>query len=152
MASIELYSEIQPQVLHYTVHATPGSFEAGDLVTVDATGGVKIASTNVVFLGIARTDTSGEGGSGKIPVELIDPNAIYVVRLSSAGTDTTTGATDTIIGDAVGFSAFTAGAQVVTDTATASAYVVGRDQRDASGTVGGRILIRFYGTALTAQY
>lgn len=149
MASVELYSGTDPQVLEYSQHATPGSFKAGDLVTVDNTGLVKIATAAVTFLGIARKDADTIKGY-KIPVELIDPHAIYTVRWSTTGTVTATSTTQ--IGDAVGF-VFTAGAHVVSDSLTASAYTVGLDPRDAStGIAGGRLLIRFYGTALTAQY
>ena len=150
MASVELYSGEPGPVLDYAQHATPSSFKAGDLVTIDSTGGIKIASAAVKFLGIARQDADTVAGQ-RIPVELIDSNAIYSVRISTTGSDTTTGTSDTALGDAFGF-VFTAGAHAVSDTLTASVYMVGIDDRDDTGTVGGRILVRFYGTALTAQY
>ena len=147
MASIELYSGVAPQVLDYTLHVTHGSFLAGDLVHVATNGKLQVADTQIKYMGIARMKAGDTLGTSKIPVELINVNSIYSVRLTDAGTDTTTGVTDTCIGDGFGFN-FTAGAQTVADTITADVYCVGRDSRDTSGTVGGRLLVRFLGTAL----
>jgi hypothetical protein len=147
MASVELYDGMNPEVVGFDVHATPNSFKAGDLVTIDATGGVLLATAAVTFLGIARTDTSGVGGTGKIPVELINPNSIYVIRWSTTGTVTATSTTQ--LGSGVG-TTNAYGAHTWSDTLTSSAYIVGLDPRDGdTGAAGGRLLVRFYGTALT---
>lgn len=157
MASVELWSEgSPPQVLEFTQHVTHGSFSAGDLVSVASNGKLRIAQADTAILGIARKKyTSDTLGTAKIPVELISTNSIYSVRITDTGGDTTTGATDTLIGDGMGFiNITTGGSQVVGDTSgdSAVAYCVGRDPRDDSGTVGGRILIRFKPAALMEQY
>jgi hypothetical protein len=141
------------QVLDYYQHDTPG-FVAGDLVTVDSAGLVKVASADSAVIGIAREDADTSDTNKKIKVELLDINAIYSVRITDSGSDTTTGATDTIIGDAIAFSNMGTGAQVISDTAgdSAVAYVVQRDPRDTSGTVGGRFLVRFKSNVLAEQY
>ena len=143
MASIELFSGTDPQVLEYTQGATP-AFDAGDLVTVDSTGTILIASSDGVYLGIARKDSDTVAGY-KVPVELLNANSIYSVRLATTAVgDTCAAASTTLIGDGVGVVQFTRSAQMWTDTSVLSGVVVGLDPRESTtGVVAGRILVRF---------
>jgi len=142
MASVELYSETVPQVLTFPEHATSGSFSAGDLVKIATNGKVQIA-TDGVITGIARRGYSGTENTVQ-EVELIDPNAIYSARYKASAT------AQSLAGDCLDFT-FTVGGHTLNETsATTDVYCVGLDPRDAVGTSGGRLLVRFFGTLLTA--
>lgn len=146
MASIELYSGTDPQVIEFEQQTATPAFDAGDLVTCTSAG-VVIASTDGEYLGIARTksDTTVTNPNKKIRVELLNANSIYSVRLATTAVgDTCAAASTTLIGDGVGVVQFTRSAQMWTDTAVASGVCVGLDPRESTtGVVNGRILIRF---------
>ena len=142
MASVELYSETVPQVLTFPEHGTPGSFSAGDLVKIATNGKVQIATAGVVT-GIARRGYSGTEDTVQ-EVELIDPNAIYSARYKASATS------QSLVGDCLDFT-FTVGGHTLDESsATTDVYCVGLDPRDAVTTSGGRLLVRFFGTLLTA--
>jgi len=135
MASVELYEGMNPQVVWYFEHGTPSSFEAGDLVKVATDGYIQIATTVSDILGIAREKYTGST-THKVPVELINPNSIYVVRYS--GTPTRA-----LVGDEAGFNALTKAAHTITATET-GLYIVGLDPRDGdTGIASHRMLVRF---------
>lgn len=142
MASVERHDGGEPNVVGVEEHATHGSFEFGDLVKFASNGKVQIATAGAID-GIARKKYTGTENT-IIPVELIDANGIYSVRYKASATAVS------LRGDCVDFT-FTAGEHTVDESgADTDAYVVGFDERDAIGTSGGRLLIRFYGTLLTA--
>lgn len=142
MASVELYSETVPQVLSYPEDTTSGSFSAGDLVFIHTNGKIRIATAGVIA-GIARSGYTGDADTLH-EVELIDPHAVYSARYKASAT------AQTLVGDCLDFT-FTVGAHTLNESsATTDVYCVGLDPRDALGTSGGRLLIRFYGTLLTA--
>jgi len=131
MSSVEHWAVPSPRV----VPAKEGAgqtYKAGDLVKFSA-GYVVIATSNAIS-GIARKDWSVSAADTE--VELIDPNGIYSVRLGTATTHA-----QTLVGTIMDFT-FTAGAHVLAD-GTTDVYVVGTDPRDAVGTSGGRLLVRF---------
>jgi len=144
MASVVAYTGLAPQIVEIQENdsASANDWYAGDLVKADGDGELVIATTNVI-LGIALKAATGTDNT-EIPVQLINPNEIYVMKYA-----TTTAETE--IGDSRGIT-FTAGAHVVaTDSGTPGAldvYVVGLHPDDAVGTDGGRLLVRFEGNVL----
>ena len=131
MASVERYTPGNPVVVKGLEGATQ-TYKAGDLVKFSA-GYVVIATSNAIS-GIARKDWSAS--AAECEVELIDPNAVYSTRLGTATTHA-----QTLVGTIMDFT-YTAGAHVLAD-GTTDVYVVGLDPRDAAGTSGGRLLVRF---------
>lgn len=139
MASVELYSEVNaPQVVKMPEDATPGSFAIGDLVKVHTNGKVRMADAGHIT-GIARRGYTGTENT-PIEVELIDPANIYSSRYKASAT------AQTLVGDILDYT-FTAGAHTLDEgSATTDVYCVGLDPRDAEGTSGGRLLVRFLGS------
>jgi hypothetical protein len=141
--SVTSYTGLNPQVIEIQ-EASGGSaldFYDGDLVKTSS--GELIIATAGAILGIARKTATGVD-STKIPVELINPNEIYVGNYTASAT------TEALIGDLVDFT-FTVGAHTLDESAASTdAYCVGLHPADAVGTSGGRLLIRFLGSALTA--
>ena len=134
MASVELISG-NPIVVKATEHATDGAWKAGDLLIIGTNGKMQIATAGAIYA-IARSDASGTENTVH-EIELISFDNVYSARYSG----TTSVA---LIGDCVDFT-FTAGAHTLSESgATTDAYVVGLDTRDAVGTSGGRLLIKFY--------
>jgi hypothetical protein len=142
MASVELYSEVNaPQVLPFPCHATDGTFSAGDLVQIATNGKVQIATAGSIS-GIARTAYGAE--NKVINVELIDPANVYSARYKASATS------QSLVGDCLDFT-FTVGGHTLDESdAATDVYCVGLDPRDGAAT-SGRLLIRFYGTLLTAD-
>jgi len=142
MASVERVDGGEPQVLTFPEHATDGSFEVGDLVKIATNGKVQIATAGAIS-GIARTKYTGTENSD-IDVELIDLNGIYSARYKASAT------AQSLAGDCLDFT-FTAGAHTLDESsADTDVYCVGLDPRDALGTSGGRLLIRFLYSLFTA--
>ena len=134
----------EPQVVELPEHGTPGSFKRGDLVKLASNGKVQIATAGVI-LGIAQRDYTGTENT-LIPVDMIDSQSLFVARYTASST------TQSLVGDCVDFT-FTAGAHTLSESsATTDAYVVRLDPRDAVGTSGGRLIIRFKSTLLGAQF
>lgn len=136
MASVEPYTGLAPQTILCQEGATSGSFTKGDLVKTDSSGQVVLGTAGKIF-GIAENGYTGTQGT-VVPVTLINYNEIYSIANKAAATNQNLVG---IVADMV----YTAGAQNV-DTA-ANTYkeveVVGFDPRDAIGTSGGRLLVRF---------
>lgn len=141
MASVELKSG-NPQVVQIQERAAAVANEwyAGDLVKTDANGELVIATAGAI-LGIARRAAQGVD-STKIPVELISHDNLYVVKNTAAAT------TESLIGTTADFT-FTAGEHYVTTGGTTDVDIMGLDPRDDLGTSGGRLVVRFLGTAIT---
>lgn len=138
MASIERYTPGNPVVVIGEEGGTTQTFKAGDPVKFSA--GYVVVATEGVMNGLARRKASGTQ-STNIEVELFDPNAVYSARLSTSVTHA-----QTLVGTNVDFQFTTPGSMVLED-GTCDAYIVALDPRDAIGTSGGRVLIRFhYGT------
>ena len=128
-------------VVNLPEHATAGSFVAGDLVNV-AGGKVRILQSDQNIFGIALGKASGTADTD-IPVEVISPDKVYVAQA-----DTTTAVTQ--VNNDYGLNIGTAGNMSVDigDTSTTSVVVVDLDPRDAVGTNGGRLLVKFTTAAL----
>jgi hypothetical protein len=142
LASVELKSG-NPQVVQIQ-EAAAGSandFYAGDLVKTNTDGELVIATAGAI-MGIARRAATGTA-STEIPVELISADNLYVAKYKASAT------TEALVGDVVDFT-FTAGAHTLDESAASTdADVVGLDPRDALGTSGGRLVIRFDPNAIT---
>lgn len=143
MASVELYSGLNPQVVDIQ-EAAAGSandFYDGDLVKCDGSGELVIATAGAIQ-GIARKTATGTA-STEIPVELIDIHSIYSARYKASAT------AEALIGDILDFT-FTAGAHTLDESgATTDVYCVGLHPFDSVGTSGGRLLVRFLYSILT---
>ena len=135
MASVVAYTGLQPQVLNFLEAASAGAFKDGDLVEIHTTGKVKIFTTGDL-VGIARRDAQTATNS-VIPVELINPNEIYVV--TSSGTTN-----QNQVGLQLAFDDFTAGAHTAAETVSTSGELtmVGLHPDDGA-MASGRILVRF---------
>ena len=144
MASVVAYTGLAPQVVE-NEEASAGSandFYDGDLVKADANGELVIGTAGA-FLGVARKTATGTA-STKIPVDLINLAEIYVVRYKASAT------AEALIGDCLDFT-FTASAHTLDESsATTDVYCVGLHDGDAVGTSGGRLLVRFFATAIDA--
>lgn len=145
MASVELYSEVNaPQVLPYPEDATHGSFSAGDLVFIHTNGKIRIAVAAGGITGIVRSGYTGTADTIH-EVELLDVANVYSVRYKASAT------AQTLVGDCLDFTMTVGGHTLDESGATTDVYCVGLDPRDSLGTSGGRLLVRFYGTLLTAS-
>lgn len=138
MASVEWYAGNRIRPIK-GFEGTGQTFHAGDLVDLDTSGNVIIATAGNIQ-GIARQHATGTNGS-LIDWEPIACDGIYV---ASYHTDETAQA---LIGDCLDFT-FTVGAHTLDeDSATTDCYCVGL--RDPAGTASGRLLIRFPYTLFT---
>jgi hypothetical protein len=139
--SVVAYTGLAPQIVEIESDAATAAFYLGDLVKCSS-GELVIATTGAI-LGIAKK-ASVTGNDQKIPVELINPQEIYVIKYY-----TTTA--ETLIGESRAIT-FTVDAHVVAaDSGSPGAldvYIVGLHPDDAEGTDGGRLLVRFEGTIL----
>jgi len=142
--SVELYSGVESQVVEVQEAASIAAnvWYDGDLVTT-ASGLVSAVASTGAIAGIAGATCTGTDYT-KLDLFLIDPAAIYVMRMAS--TDYSARA---YIGEAHGLT-FTAGAQriLLSAYATPDVVVVGIHPSDkhADGSTGlaeGRILVRF---------
>lgn len=137
MASVLLYSGLNPQIIEGQEGATSGSFAAGDLIKTDSGGQWVLAATGVCH-GIAKTGFTGTQGT-KFSVELLDPSSVYVMHHKAAALN------QNMVGLACDL-VYTYSAQNV-DTAVNThkeVTVVGLHPNDiASLPSGGRLLIRF---------
>ena len=122
MASIEIWAA-DPKVV--TIANASGAFTAGDLVQLDTSGEVKIAAAGKCH-GIARKTSTGSS-STYIPIELLDPNGLYVVDYATG-----TATTEALIGDLVTISSATSGAQTFTNSSGAEALVVALHPEDGA--------------------
>lgn len=141
MPSVWLLSG-NPQVLDFPEAATQtGLWADGDLVDLSSSGLVQ-AGTAGNFIGICRKTATGTT-STKIPVELLDPNALYVATYSGT-------ITQALVGDLLDFT-FTVGGHTLLETfATTDVYCVGL--YDAVNTVSGRLIVRFLGALFTSAF
>ncbi len=141
MPSVTLRPGLGVETIPCEEGSSAGSFEIGDLVAFDSNGQVVIATSGVID-GIAETSATGTQ-SITIQVNLIDPNTIYIANYKSAS------ATQTLVGDCLDFT-FTAGAHTLDESgADTDCYCVGL--ADPEDSTSARLLIRFYGTLMTAS-
>ena len=143
MASVVAYTGLAPQIIEVQENdgATALDWSIGDLVKCDGDGELVIATQGII-LGIALKAATGVDNT-KIPVQLINPNEIYVMKYS-------TSTAENIIGEMVSVT-FTKSAHTCTTGGSAGTdafYIVGLHPDDALGTDGGRVLVRFAFTAL----
>ncbi len=142
MASVVAYTglQLQPVEIQEAAASSANDWYAGDLVKNDTSGELVIATAGVI-LGVAKDPASGTA-STEITVELLNLNEIYVVKHTTSITG------ETMIGDCLDFT-FTAGAHTVAVGGTTDVYCVGLHPDDGA-LISGRLLVRFYGTLLTA--
>lgn len=134
MASVVSYTGLAVQVLEFEEGASPGNFADGDLVETDSSGQIVIATAGDI-VGIARDGYTGTQGT-KIPVELINPNELYV--MTSGGTTN-----QNQVGLMVDIT-YTAGAHTVGTTAGSADEVTIMQLHPADGAVAsGRVIVRF---------
>ena len=146
MASVVAYTGLssQPVGIQEAAASSANDWYAEDLVKANSSGALVIATAGVI-LGVAGAPASGTA-STVIPVSLLNINEIYVVRYKASAT------AEALIGDCLDFT-FTASAHTLNETgADTDVYCVGLHPSDAVGTSGGRLLVRFYGTLLTANF
>jgi hypothetical protein len=126
-------------------HATPGSFEVGDLVKIGTNGKVQIVSSDQNIYGIALDKYTGTENTD-IHVEKIDTSHTYVAQA-----DTTTAVTNQ--GSDYGLNIGTAGSMSVDlgDESTTSVFVEKLDPRDETGTSGGRLQVKFLSAVLDSN-
>lgn len=118
------------------------TFDRGDLVTLDTSGYVIVATAGSIY-GIACKDASGTTGAN-IEWEPICFDAIYSAHYKASAT------TLALVGDCLDFT-FTIGGHTLDESgATTDVYCIGLDYRDDLGTSGGRLLVKFYGAMATA--
>ncbi len=141
MASVEYYAgpRVAPLI---GVEGATQAFHPGDLVTIDTSGYVIIATAGSIA-GIARQHATGTTGAN-IEWEPICADAVYSAKYKASAT------AQSLVGDCLDFT-FTVAAHTLDESgATTDVYCVGLDPRDAVTTSGGRLLVRFFGTLLTA--
>jgi len=141
--SVQLYSHGDPQVVDaYESSGSANDWYAGDLVKLDTNGQVVIAAAGQhIIAGIARKAATGTQGT-KLELELIDPNAIYVMRAEASTTPLQANVGD--IWDIV----FTPGAHTLNASAGTDGviYIVGLYPETAAN--GTRVLVRFSTTKI----
>jgi hypothetical protein len=136
--SVMAYGEYTPQVVEaQEASGSANDWYENDLVKLNGSGLTVIATAGIIG-GIARKRATGTANT-KYELELLDPNAIYVIRAEAS---TATALVN--VGEAFDIN-YTAGAHYVDTTATSNkeVYIVGIHPGDAVGTSGGRYLVRF---------
>ncbi len=142
MASVEYYAgpRVAPLI---GVEGATQTFHPGDLVKIDTSGYIVIATSGAIS-GIARQHATGTTGAA-IEWEPICADAVYSAKYKASAT------AQSLVGDCLDFTTLTVGAHSLDESgATTDVYCVGLDPRDAVTTSGGRLLVRFYGTLLTS--
>lgn len=141
MASVQYYAgpRVAPLI---GVEGATQTFDAGDLVKIDTSGYLVVATAGAIS-GIARSNATGTTGAA-VEWEPICADAVYSAKYKASATS------QSLVGDCLDFT-FTIGGHTLDESgATTDVYCVGLDPRDASGTTSGRLLVRFYGTLLTS--
>lgn len=147
MASVVAYTGLVPQVVEVQERAagSANDWYAGDCVQVNSSGEliIAVAASGLIF-GVAQKTCTGTA-STEIPVDLLNVSEIYVVRYHTDATS------EALIGDCLDFT-YTAGAHTLEESsATTDVYCVGLHPNDGA-VASGRLLVRFYGTLLKAQF
>ena len=141
MASVEYYAGPRTGPIRGQEGATQ-TYEAGDLIKLDTNGYVVVATAGAIN-GIACKDATGTTGA-VAEWEPICFDAIYSAKYKASAT------ARALIGDCLDFT-FTIGGHTLDESgATTDVWCVELDPRDAVGTSGGRLLVRFYATMNTA--
>ena len=117
------------------------AYKVGDLVQFETAGRIIVATAGSIS-GIATTKAKGTADT-VTSVELLSPDKVYIAYYKASAI------TQALIGDCLDF-VFDVGAHYLDESsATTDVYCVGL--YDPVGTVGGRLLVRFYGTLFTAS-
>jgi hypothetical protein len=139
MASVELFDGLHPHTLNFQEGASPAGFLIGDLVKLDTSGQVVLATAGKV-LGIAQKSYTGTQAT-LIPVDVIDFDDFYVMSVAAASV---TAQAD--VGQEANVT-FTAGAQTIAAADDGLECIIfGIDPRFAVGTTGaagGKYIVRF---------
>lgn len=143
--SVVLYDGVSAPTIQVQEGTTSGSYVIGDLVKMDTTGRI-ILATNGIIAGIACMDYTGSVGSAGDTqfMELINFNALYLITTASA-----TATAQAHIGEVSNLT-FTAGEHsVATPTGAAGeVYIVGIYPGDLA-VAGGRLIVRFNASDIT---
>ena len=132
--------------IHYFQEASGGSanaFYVGDLVKIDASGELVIATAGVI-LGIAEKVATGTA-STEIPVDVISADEEFVAKYKASAT------AEALAQDIADFTftvSSTAGHTLDESGATTDVRIVDHDPRDKWTTSGGRLIVRFLDSAL----
>jgi hypothetical protein len=136
MASVEYYAGPRCTPIQGQEGATQ-TFHPGDLVKLDTSGYVVIATSGAIT-GIACQHATGTTAA-TIEWEPICFDAIYSAHYKASAT------AQTLVGDCLDFTTLTVGAHSLDESgATTDVYCVGLDSRDPVATSGGRLLVKFY--------
>lgn len=122
-----------PNIRKYLCASATAAFVAGDLVKLDSSGTLVIATAGDL-LGIAKADHPAST-SVYVPVDILDPNSDFLVHAAGA-----TATTD--VGDILDILPTTTAVTTTTDSAH-DVKVIGLWPGDAVGTSGGRYIVRF---------
>ena len=141
--SVELYSGVESQVIEASEPAgTALYFYQGDLVKWNGAGQIAAVASTLAIAGIADSDCVGTAGT-KFGLALLDPAAIYVMRIESGEESALA-----YVGEISGVD-FTTGVQRIdiSETTTNDIYIVGVHPDDVgtsdAGVDEGRLLVRF---------
>ncbi len=132
--------------IHYYQEASAGSanaFYIGDLVRLDASGELIIATTGNI-LGIAEKVATGTS-STEIPVDVVSADEEFIMKYTTSATDE---AHAQDLGDITFTLSATAGHTVAVGGSDNDIRIVDHDPRDPWTTSGGRLIIRFLDKAL----
>jgi len=133
MPSFFNMTNTNPVVINYSEDTTAGSFQAGDLVKLHTSGKVRLATADAVAIGIAHADASGTADT-QIPVELFNPNDIYVGTQGSTSILTDNG-------DILDFTSSAGAFTVDNDSAAAATDFIQVGLYDAAAA-SGRVMLR----------
>ena len=128
-----------PNNIVSALEANSQTFVAGDLLYLNS-GAATIATTSqeTQIFGVAlKNATNVTTGNAAIPILVICPETLFVAQA-----DTTTAVTQ--VGEDYGLN-YTSGSMSVDigDTTSTSVRIEALDSRDAVGTSGGRVVVRF---------
>jgi len=135
MASIEARNPAHQSRVVTAQEGVSQTYKAGDLLKFDSNGYVVIATAGAIHA-IAKEDATGVTAT-VTEVEMLDFNELYVAYYKSSAT------AQNLVGQIADFT-FTVGAHTLSESGGANDVVIfALDNRDALGTSGGRLLVRF---------
>jgi len=135
MASIEARNPAHQSRVVPALEAAGQTYKIGDALMFTSDGYVAISTAGIIHA-IAKEDASGTTAN-PTEVEMIDFNELYVCRYKASAT------AQNLVGQIADFT-FTVGGHTLDESgATTDVVIYALDNRDAVGTSGGRLLVRF---------
>lgn len=139
--------EERPELLE----ADSMSFKKGELVYSNAGAITNCADDAVVILGIAKKDaTNVTSGNIAIPVEIINPNDLYLMRVIDTAGGTIGTGTDAALHTGYGVEVTSNVWSLCIDEVTADAVSVYKYHYDAAGDATAWVYVRFLDTVCQA--